>query len=101
MKDIKVEFADAGALNTFLFSKSQDILDSLLDNTVKVEGNVNFIFKFGFMARDLGHRLGVEDRRAAFDLVVYSREPDMLNVLYLAQTNETMIARLAAERGIR
>ncbi len=57
--DIKVEFTDADALNTFLFSKSQDILDSLLDNTVQVDGNVNFIFKFGFMAKDLGHRLGV------------------------------------------
>ncbi len=57
--DIKVEFTDADALNTFLFSKNQDILNSILDNTVKVEGNVNFIFKFGFMAKDLGHRLGV------------------------------------------
>lgn len=57
--DIKVEFTDANALNTFLFSKNQDILDSILNNTVKVEGNVNFLFKFGFMARDLGHRLGV------------------------------------------
>ncbi len=57
--DIKVEFTDADALNTFLFSKNQDILNSLLDNTVEVEGNVNFIFKFGFMAKDLGHRLGV------------------------------------------
>ena len=56
--DIKVEFTDAGALKTFLFSKNQDILNSILDNTVKVEGNVNFIFKFGFMARDLAHRLG-------------------------------------------
>ncbi len=57
--DIKVEFTDADALNTFLFSKNQDILNSLLDNTVEVGGNVNFIFKFGFMAKDLGHRLGV------------------------------------------
>jgi hypothetical protein len=30
-----------------------------LANEVAVDGNLNYIYKFGFMARDLVHRLGV------------------------------------------
>ena len=57
--DVRVTFKDADALNAFIFSRDQDILDSLLANDVEVDGNLNYIYKFGFMARDLGHRLGV------------------------------------------
>ena len=57
--DIRVTFKDAAALRAFLFSKDQDILDSILENKVEVDGNLNYLYKFGFMARDLGHRLGV------------------------------------------
>ena len=57
--DVRVTFKDAGALNAFLFSRDQDILDSLLANDVELDGNLNYIYKFGFMARDLGRRLGV------------------------------------------
>ena len=57
--DVRVTFKDAGALNAFLFSRDQDILDSLLKNDVELDGNLNYIYRFGFMARDLGHRLGV------------------------------------------
>ena len=57
--DVRVTFKDANALNAFIFSRDQDILDSLLANDVEVDGNLNYIYKFGFMARDLGHRLGV------------------------------------------
>ena len=32
---------------------------NLLENKVEVDGNPNYIFKFGFMVRDLGRRLGV------------------------------------------
>ena len=42
-----------------MFSRDQDILNSLLANDVEVDGNLNYVYKFGFMARDLGHRLGV------------------------------------------
>lgn len=58
--DVMITFKDAAALRAFLFSKDQDILDSLLANKVEVDGNMNYIYKFGFMARDLSHRLGVE-----------------------------------------
>lgn len=57
--NIRVTFKDAAALNAFIFSRDQDILDSLLANDVQVDGNLNYMYKFGFMARDLGHRLGV------------------------------------------
>lgn len=57
--DVRIAFKDAGALNAFLFSRDQDILDSLLANDVEFDGNLNYIYKFVFMARDLGRRLGV------------------------------------------
>jgi hypothetical protein len=57
--NVMVTFKDADALNAFIFSRDQDILDSLLANDVEADGNLNYIYKFGFMARDLGHRLGI------------------------------------------
>lgn len=57
--DVKVTFENAQALRNFLFSSDQDIVDSLLRNQVEVDGNLNYIYKFGFMARDLRHRLGI------------------------------------------
>ena len=57
--DVRVTFKDAAALSAFIFSKDQDILDSILANDVEVDGNLNYIYKFGFMARDLGRRIGV------------------------------------------
>ncbi|MBM3237884.1 hypothetical protein FJZ31_16470 [Candidatus Poribacteria bacterium] len=58
--DVRVTFKDADALNAFIFSRDQDILNSLLANNVEFDGNVTYIFKFGFMARDLAHRFGIE-----------------------------------------
>lgn len=57
--DVRITFKDAAALSAFIFSKDQDILDSILANDVEVDGNLNYIYKFGFMARDLGRRIGV------------------------------------------
>ncbi|MFQ5900069.1 MAG: hypothetical protein ACE5IH_00745 [Thermodesulfobacteriota bacterium] len=58
--DVMVTFKDAASLRGYIFSRDQDVLDSLLKNDVEVDGNLSYIFKFGFMARDLGRRLGVE-----------------------------------------
>ena len=55
----RITFKDAAALQRFLFSKNQDILNSILANEVEVEGNLNYIYKFGFLAKDLVRRLGV------------------------------------------
>jgi len=57
--DVRVDFTNAEAMRKFLFSKDQDILNSLLADEVEVQGNLNLIYKFGFMARDLVRRLGV------------------------------------------
>jgi len=58
--DTRITFKDAAALRDFIFSRDQDILDSILANNVEVDGNLNYVYKFGFMARDLGRRLGVQ-----------------------------------------
>lgn len=58
--DVTVTFKNAPALLKFLFSKNQDILNSLLANEVETDGNVNYIFKFGFLARDLLRRIGIQ-----------------------------------------
>lgn len=58
--DVRVTFRDAEALSSFLFSRDQDILDSLLRNDVEVHGNANYIYRFGFLSRDLTRRLGIE-----------------------------------------
>jgi hypothetical protein len=57
--DVMVQFKDAQALNRFLLSQDQDILNSLLKNEVEVHGNANYVYRYGFLARDLGRRLGV------------------------------------------
>lgn len=57
--DVRITFKNAAAMRDFIFSKNQDILNSLLKNEVEVDGNQNYIYRFGFMARDLGKRLGV------------------------------------------
>jgi hypothetical protein len=55
---VTITFKDPGALRRFLFSEDQDILYALLANEVEVEGNLNCVYKLGFMARDLTRRLG-------------------------------------------
>ena len=57
--NVTVTFKDSAALCRFLFSKDQDILASLLANEVDVDGNLNYIYTLGFMARDLTRRLGI------------------------------------------
>jgi len=56
--DVAITFKDTTAFKDFIFSRNQDILDSLLKNEVEVDGNINYIYKLGFMVRDLAHRLG-------------------------------------------
>jgi hypothetical protein len=56
---VVITFKTAQALRRFLSAKEPDILDSLLTNDVEVEGNLNYVYKFCFMARDLTRRLGI------------------------------------------
>lgn len=57
--DALVSFKDAQALWRFLLAENQDVLDSILANEVDVTGNLNYIYRFGYMAADLKRRLGV------------------------------------------
>ncbi len=57
--DLKVDFENVRAFWDFIFSGGQDILQPILDNNVEVYGNLNYLYKFGFMARDLKDRLGL------------------------------------------
>lgn len=57
--DVMVTFRDGEALRNYIFSDKQDIFDSISENAVEVDGNLNYIFKFGFMVNDLMRRLGI------------------------------------------
>jgi len=57
--NIRITFKNAGALRRYLFSKDQDILNSILANEVEVTGNLNYIYKFGFMVRELMLKFGI------------------------------------------
>jgi hypothetical protein len=53
-----VVFKDADAVKNFLLPKGglqgrRDVLRSLLKNEVKLEGNYNYIYRFGFLATHL------------------------------------------------
>jgi hypothetical protein len=56
---VTVTFTNPGAFRRFLFSKDQDILQSLMANEVEVDGNVTYVYKFGYLARNLTRRLGM------------------------------------------
>jgi hypothetical protein len=57
--DVKVLFKDVGAFWKFVFSGGNDILEAILENDVEVYGNLNYLYKFGFMAKDLRSRLNL------------------------------------------
>ncbi|MFH1215765.1 MAG: hypothetical protein V1706_04610 [Pseudomonadota bacterium] len=50
---ITVSFRNGRALLDFLISPRQDILGSMLRNDVKTDGNLNYLYKFGYMAKKL------------------------------------------------
>lgn len=49
--DVKVTFKNPKAFRELILSEKQDIFDWLTRNEVEVDGNINHIFKFGYMAR--------------------------------------------------
>jgi hypothetical protein len=55
-----VRYKDSQAMWSMLLGGGDILFDSLLNNTVEVEGNLNYIYRFGFLARDLQRRLGVK-----------------------------------------
>jgi hypothetical protein len=57
--DIKIVFKDERAFWKLIFSGGDDVLGAILENDVEVYGNLNYLYKFGYMAKDLVGRLGV------------------------------------------
>ena len=50
---ITIIFKDGGGLIRFLISQKKDVFQALLHNEVQVSGNLNYIYKLGFMANHL------------------------------------------------
>jgi len=57
--DVRVMFRSDASLLDFLVFGRMDILKPMLHNDVQIDGNVNYLAKFGFMARDLLVRSGL------------------------------------------
>jgi len=54
---ITITFRNGRALLNFLFSPNQDILGAMLRHDVQTDGNLNYLYKFGFMAKQLQRML--------------------------------------------
>lgn len=53
MADIIVIFKNAAALRNFLLSPKPDILNSVLNQDIILDGNFNYLYKFAYMAKHL------------------------------------------------
>ncbi|MBM3131447.1 MAG: hypothetical protein FJZ95_00205 [Chloroflexi bacterium] len=51
--DISVIFKDGQSIMNYLLADNRDILKLVLNNEVVLNGNTNYIFKFGYMANHL------------------------------------------------
>lgn len=51
--DITCAFKDGRSLMNFMLSKERDILRGLLNNEITLTGNLNYMYKFAFMANHL------------------------------------------------
>ncbi len=54
---ITVIFRDGNALLGFLLSPKQDILTAMLNHYITTRGNLNYIYRFGYLATNLRRRL--------------------------------------------
>ncbi len=57
--DINVCFKNGGALCRFLLSKNPDVFAFVLGNKLSYEGNLNYVLKFGYLAKRLELELGI------------------------------------------
>ncbi len=51
--DITIIFKNPAALRNFIFSPKPDILNAILRQDVSVDGNLNYLYKFAYMANRL------------------------------------------------
>jgi DNA-directed RNA polymerase alpha subunit len=57
--NVTVIFKDGKALWEFLMSKNPDVFAFILENKLTYKGNLNYILKFGYMARHLALKFGM------------------------------------------
>jgi len=63
--NVAVTFRDEKALMGFLLAPKPDILGAVLRQDVVLEGNLNYLYRFGFLVRDLARRLGLPEASPA------------------------------------
>lgn len=49
----KVTFSEPLALFQFILSRNHDIVDALLKNAVETKGNLNYVYRFGFLVMEM------------------------------------------------
>ncbi len=54
--NVTITFRDAAAMRNLLLDPDPDIIAAILDNQVTYEGNLNYLAKFAFMAKNLQRR---------------------------------------------
>ena len=57
--NVTVIFKDGKSLWEFLLSKNPDVFAFILENKLTYKGNLNYILKFGYMARHLALKFGM------------------------------------------
>ncbi len=57
--NVRVDFRDYRAVLDFLTQPDPDVLDMMLNQKLTITGNLNYLYKFGYMARHLLHDLGI------------------------------------------
>lgn len=57
--NVSVTFEDGRSMAEFLFSGTPDIFGALLDNKLSFRGNLNYLFKFAYMAKHLQKIMGI------------------------------------------
>ena len=57
--DTRISFQDSDGLSKSLLAGDQDILNTMLSSPVDAEGNLSYLYRFGFLAKELTLQLGV------------------------------------------
>ena len=57
--NVTITFKNGKALWEFLMSRNPDVFSFLLENKIRYEGNINYMMKFGYMAKHLQVMFGL------------------------------------------
>lgn len=51
--NVTIIFRDASVVKYYILSKKPDILNSILNQDISIQGNLTYMYKFGYMASQL------------------------------------------------